>query len=187
MRNIVILSSSVRNGRNSHRIALFFKNYLAENGIANGEILDLAEANFPIFDERLRFMENPSTDILAFADTINKADGIIIVTPEYNGGYPASLKNVIDLLYAEWKRKPVAIATVSAGSFGGTQVITSLQFSLWKIGALTVPATFPVPTVEKAFTEDGVPTDVESSNKRAKVFVDELMYWVEAKSLAVKS
>ena len=49
--------------------------------------------------------------MLEFADKITKAVGVIIVTPEYNGGYPASLKNAIDLLYAERKRKPVALAT----------------------------------------------------------------------------
>ncbi len=80
---------------------------------------------------------------------------MIIVTPEYNGGYPASLKNVVDLLYPAWHRKPVAISTVSDGSFGGTQVITSLQFSLWKIRAWTVPAMFPVPKAQEAFDENG--------------------------------
>ena len=119
--------------------------------------------------------------MLAFAKEVENADGIILVTPEYNGGYPASLKNVIDLLYAEWKRKPIAIATVSAGAFAGSQVITSLQFSLWKIGALVVPAMFPVATVEKAFDENGVPSDPEGANKRAKNFLNELTWWMEAK------
>jgi NAD(P)H-dependent FMN reductase len=119
--------------------------------------------------------------MLAFAKEVETADGIIIVTPEYNGGYPASLKNVIDLLYAEWKRKPIAIATVSAGAFAGSQVITSLQFSLWKIGALVVPAMFPVATVEKTFDENGTPSDLEGTNKRANIFIKELTWWMEAK------
>ncbi|WP_316771775.1 NADPH-dependent FMN reductase [Pedobacter frigiditerrae] len=181
MKNISILSASVRNGRNSHRVALYFKNYLEENQLANVKIIDLKAYDFPIFEERLRFISNPSEAMLSFADEVTKSDGIILVTPEYNGGYPASLKNAIDLLYAEWKRKPIAIATVSAGAFAGTQVITSIQFSLWKIGALTVPAMFPVATVEKTFDENGKPNDEEATNKRASSFVNELIWWIEAK------
>lgn len=119
--------------------------------------------------------------MLSFANEVNNADGIIVVTPEYNGGYPASLKNVIDLLYTEWKRKPIAIATVSAGAFAGSQVITSLQFSLWKIGALVVPAMFPVATIDKTFDETGYPSDKEGTDKKAKTFINELIWWIEAK------
>ncbi len=180
MRNIVIISSSVRLARNSHRVALYFKRYLSEHKIANADIVDLNEYKFPLFDERLLSLPNPSQQVLEFADKIKNAGGIIIVTPEYNGGYPASLKNVIDLLYAEWKRKPIAIATVSSGAFGGSQVITSLIFTLWKIGAWVVPSMFPVPKVQEAYDAEGAPTDKEVTDKRAKAFVDELVWCMQA-------
>lgn len=179
--NIAIISASVRLGRKSHRVALYLKNYLEENNLANVNIIDLASYHFPIFEERLSLIPNPTPEMLALSSAITTADGVIIVTPEYNGGYPSSLKNVIDLLYTEWRRKPIAISTVSAGAFGGAQVITSLQFSLWKIGALTVPAMFPVATIDKSFDENGRPTDPESTNKRAANFIKELIYWIEAK------
>jgi len=182
--NISIISASVRVGRKSHRVALYFKKYLEENNLAEAHIIDLAAYNFPIFEERLSNISEPTPDMLAFAAAIDHADGIIIVTPEYNGGYPASLKNAIDLLYPQWKRKPIAISTVSAGAFGGSQVITSLQFSLWKIGALTVPAMFPVATVEKTFDENGQPSEPTASDKKAAVFVKELIYWIDAKKSA---
>lgn len=143
MPHIIILSASIRNGRKSHRVALYFKKYLEENKLATATIADLNEYRFPLFNERLKFQPNPTADVIAFANDIRSADGVIIVTPEYNGGYPASLKNVIDLLYEEWQRKPVAISTVSDGVFGGTQVITSLQFTLWKIRAWTVRLNSP--------------------------------------------
>lgn len=184
MPKIAIISASIRKGRKSHNVALYFENYLAQKQLADAEIIDLDKYNFPLFEERLRLIENPTEEMLAFAKKITAADGIIIVTPEYNGGYPASLKNIIDLLYAEWKRKPIGIATVSAGPFGGSQVLTSLQFTLWKIGALVVPAMFPVPTVEKAFNDDGTPTDREATDKRAGNFVNELLFWMKAKSSA---
>lgn len=182
MPHIAIISSSVRTNRKSDRVVEYFKQYLDTNHIATTDILDLDNYNFPLFNERLRFLNDPSAEILDFAEKIKSADGVIIVTPEYNGGYPASLKNVIDLLYDEWHRKPVAIATVSAGAFGGSQVITSLQFTLWKIRAWTVPAMFPVPNVEKSFDESGNATDKEGTDKRAKGFIGELLWCIEAKS-----
>ena len=180
MHHIAIISSSVRTGRNSHRVALYFKNYIEENKLANVEILDLMEYQFPVFDERLRFQQEPTVKMLDFADKIKAASGVLIVTPEYNGGYPASLKNVVDLLYEEWHRKPIAISTVSDGVFGGTQVITSLQFSLWKIRAWTVPAMFPVPRVRESFEESGVPTDKAGTDKRAQAFLSELVWCMDA-------
>lgn len=180
MPHISIISASIRTGRNSHRVALYFKQYLEKNKLATADILDLKEFNFPLFEERLKYLPATEKAILNFAGSIKGADGIIIVTPEYNGGYPASLKNVVDLLYDEWHRKPVAIAAVSDGSLGGTQVITSLQFSLWKMRAWTVPAMFPVPKVREMFDEQGVPADAAATDKRAAGFVNELLWCVAA-------
>ncbi|WP_242928857.1 NADPH-dependent FMN reductase [Pontibacter vulgaris] len=182
MPHIAIISSSVRTGRNTHRVALFLKKYIEKQQLATVEILDLKKYNFPVFDERLKYQKEPSEQTLDFADRINKADGVIIATPEYNGGYPASLKNVVDLLYEEWHRKPIGLATVSDGVFGGTQVMTSLQFSLWKIRAWVVPAMFPVPKVQETFDENGNPSDKTGTEKRAKRFLDEILWCIEAKS-----
>jgi NAD(P)H-dependent FMN reductase len=185
MHNISIISSSVRIGRNSHRVALFLKRFIEENNLAAVEILDLNEYNFPIFNERLHFMKEPSSDALDFSQRIKNTDGVIIVTPEYNGGYPASLKNAIDLLYPEWKRKPVAIATASNGPFGGAQVNTSLVFSLWKIGVLLVPAMYLCPKVQEAYDEQGNAIDKEATGKRAKTFIAELIWCIDAVKKAV--
>jgi len=180
MRHISIISSSVREGRKSHNVALYFKNYLTEHKLASTEIIDLKAYNFPIFNGTLKTMDNPSKKVLEYADKIKSSDGIIIVTPEYNGGYPASLKNAIDLLYDEWRYKPIGIVTVSSGPFGGSQAVISLQFTLWKMRAWTVPATFPVPNVETSFDEDGKAADKEATDKRAKGFISELLWCIEA-------
>ena len=180
MSKIIVLSSSVRTGKKSDRVALYFTQYIKDNHIAEVELLDLETYQFPIFNERLRFLKEPSENLLAFAKKITEADGIVLISPEYNGGYPASLKNAIDVLYDEWKRKPIAIATVSAGPFGGMNVITSLQYSLWKIGAWTVPALFPVASVEKSFDENGVPVDKAGTDKRAAAFLAELTWSMNA-------
>jgi NAD(P)H-dependent FMN reductase len=93
---------------------------------------------------------------------------------------------VIDLLYEEWYHKPIAMATVSSGVFGGMQVITSLQFSLWKIRACTVPAMFPVIKVEEAFDEAGNATDKVMMNKQADNFIKELLWCMEANKRMAK-
>ncbi len=180
MPHIAIISSSVRTGRRSHRVALYFEKYLKDNELATTEIIDLDQYDFPIFEERIWNLENPPDGLKDFSNKIDSADGIIIITPEYNGGYPASLKNAIDATYKEWHRKPVAISTVSRGIFGGTQVIMQLQFVLWKMRAWTVPAMFPVREIEKSFDESGVPSDVEGTDKRAKTFIGELLWCVGA-------
>ncbi|MCU0459316.1 MAG: NAD(P)H-dependent oxidoreductase [Bacteroidales bacterium] len=186
MKKIAIISPSIRQGRKSHRVALWFRNYLQENNLAAVDILDLSEYRFPLFEERLKLQSDPPAEAIEFAARIREADGVIIIAPEYNGGYPASLKNVIDLLTDEWRRKPVAISTVSDGPFGGTQVITSLQFSLWKIGAWTVPVMFPVPRVDEAFDEEGRPFDREAMKKRAARFTGELLRCIGAQQSSEK-
>jgi len=180
MYNIAIISSSVRIGRASHRLALFFKKYITENGLAQVDFIDLAECAFPIFEERFEMLENPAENEKEFANRIRKAEGVLIVTPEYNGGYPASLKNIVDFLTLDWKRKPVAIATASGGPFAASQVLTSLQFSLWKIKALTVASLFQVPHIEESYDENGVPANPGDSEKRARVFMEDFIWMMEA-------
>ncbi len=181
MHKIIILSASVRVGRKSSRVASYFKKYIEDNNIGEAELVDLNEYQFPVFEERLKYLKEPSEQLLNFASKIKNADGVVLVTPEYNGGYPSSLKNAIDVLYEEWHRKPIAISTVSDGIFGGTQVITSLQFTLWKMKAWTVTAMFPVPLVAKSFDENGVPADKEVTDKRALAFLAELTWCMNAK------
>ena len=181
MYHIAILSASVRKGRNSHRVALFLKRLIEEKDLATVEIVDLNEYQFPIFNERLMFLENPIPELLDYSSRINAADGVLIVTPEYNGGYPASLKNAIDVLYPEWQKKPVAISTCSDGDFGGNQVITSIQFTLWKMHTITVPAMFPNPNVDTTYDELGNPVDRPGTEKRALFFLNELLSFIKAR------
>ena len=187
MSHIAIISSSVRKERKSHSVALYFQNYLTENKLASCEILDLKEYNFPIFEDTIKTLQNPSEKIVDFANKIKLADGIIIVTPEYNGSFPASLKNVIDLLYDEWHNKPISISTVSSGIFGGTQALVSLQFILWKIGANMVTNMFPVPIVANTFDAQGNALDKTATDKLAEVFLAELLESIKANKLTVTS
>lgn len=180
MPHIAIISASIRPDRKSHRVALYFEKYLANHKLATSEIVDLRAYNFPIFDEILKKQENPDSQLLDYAQKIDSAHGIIIVTPEYNGGFPASLKNAVDVLYDEWRHKPTGIVTVSDGPFAGNQCLVSLQFTLWKMKAWTITEMFSVPNVSKTYSEEGVPVDKEATDKLAQVFVKELMWCVKA-------
>ena len=181
MEHICIISSSVRKERFSHRVALYLSVLLREKYKVEAEILDLLSYNFPLFEERLRFLKSPTPETLEFAEKVRKSDGLIMVVPEYNGGYPASIKNVIDLLTDEWRKKPVAFAVVSNGQFGGSQVIFSLQFTLWKIMALTVSPAMRIPDIETILDENGIPSDKISMDRRVSAAIRELLWLIEAK------
>src|SRR5512133_3828733 len=87
MNHICIISSSIRKGRYSHRAAIYLSGLLKEKYQVEAEILDLHKYNFPLFEERLKYLDSPSPGTLDFAERVRKADGLIFVVPEYNGGY----------------------------------------------------------------------------------------------------
>ena len=180
MLKIAIISGSIRTGRQSHHVALYFENYIKENKLAEPEILDLKEFNFPVFEERLMYQKDPSDQAKLFSEKIKAADAVIIVSPEYNGGYPASIKNAIDLLVKEWYHKPIGLVSVSSGGFGGVNAMALLQSVLMKIKAVPVSATFPVPKVEDSFDEKGNAKDKEATDKRATGFMKEVIWFAEA-------
>lgn len=180
MQQILIISSSIRTGRKSDRVALYLMHQINSRNDATATIIDLHEYNLPLFHERFSNLPSPPENVIRLADGIESSNSVIMVTPEYNGGYPAALKNMIDVFFKEWKRKPVAFATVSAGPFAGMNVITSIQYVMWKLGACTVPAMFPVPSVEQTITENGEATDPEKTDKRAAAFIDELIWYGSA-------
>lgn len=180
MPHFALISASVRTGRKSHNVALYLERSIAAT--ANTvDLLDLKAFDFPLFEERLKFMKDPAPAVVDFAERIRKADAVIIVTPEYNGSIPASLKNVIDLLTADWKGKPVGICATSGGNFAGAQALTQLVFPLWKIKAWVVPSSMQVPKMQEQFGDDGsVLMDEEGWKRRTDVFLNDLGWAVEA-------
>jgi NAD(P)H-dependent FMN reductase len=181
MPHIVIISSSVRIGRQSHKVALYFNKFIKEHQLATSEILDLKEFNFPVLEERLSFMPNPGPKEKLFSEKIAQADAVITVFPEYNGGYPASLKNAIDLLYNEWYHKPIGLACVSSGGFAGVNALSLIQTVFLKIRAVPVFPPFPVPTVQDSFDDEGnVISNKEATDKKAGALLKELLWFAEA-------
>jgi len=111
-----------------------------------------------------------------------KADGLIIVAPEYKNGYPGVLKNALDYFEAGiLNHKPVGIATVSSGGFGGLNCLAQLRLVCLAMGGVPIPAAFPVSRVKKAFSETGELLDEGLTTKLGK-FIDELIWYTEALS-----
>src|SRR5262245_64672377 len=110
-------------------------------------------------EERLHRRDDPPPGLKEYGEKIGRADSLIIVTPEYNHGYPGVLKNALDYLLPEYERKPVGLVTVSAGSFGGISCHAQLSLVLLAMGAIPLPENLPVSRVHDAFADDGTPKD----------------------------
>lgn len=176
---IPIILGSTRRGRQSAKIARFILAQLGKQPGVETELLDLAAYNFPIMEERLRMRSDPPPRVQEFSDKLQRAAALVIVTPEYNNGYPGVLKNAIDYFYPEYKRKPVGIVTVSAGGFGGINCLAQLRLVTLALGAYPIPASFPVSKVNQSFADDGTPQD-PGTDKRIAAFFDELLWATNA-------
>jgi NAD(P)H-dependent FMN reductase len=108
-------------------------------------------------------------------DAIVRADGLVIVTPEYNHGYPGILKSVLDLLLKEYIHKAVAFASVSAGPWGGTRVIEAMVPMVRELGLAVTFTDLNFPKAASKFDEDGKLIDL-AYEKRAAGFLDELAW-----------
>ncbi len=179
---IAIISSSVRDGRKSHRVALFLRNYIGRMFSAEAEILDLKAYAFPIFHERIWNLREPSEGLLDYAERFNAADGIVIVTPVYNGSFPAALKNVIDVFLPEWKHKPCLVVSVSDGKTAGIATVQALQALLLKMEARVAGPPYTVINVPAEYGEDGTPANPEQADKYAEKPMKELV-WMISKSV----
>ena len=108
-------------------------------------------------------------------DTIIKADGLVIVSPEYNHGYPGALKAVLDLLLKEYIHKAVAFVGVSAGPWGGTRVIEAMVPMVRELGLAVTFTDLNFPSVQKKFDAEGKLLD-PAYEQRARDFLDELVW-----------
>lgn len=139
MTRIGILIGSTRPGRKGDQVARWVHERAARRGDAEFEVIDLLDHPLPHLDEPLpaltgRYRHGHTR---AWADTIARFDGFVMVTPEYNASIPGVLKNAIDYLYAEWTHK--AVGFVSYGSGGGTHAARQLRTlcELLQMGAVT--------------------------------------------------
>jgi len=112
-------------------------------------------------------------------DAIQRSDGLVIVAPEYNHGYPGILKSILDILLKEYIHKSVALVGISSGPWGGTRVIEAMVPMVRELGLAVTFQDLNFPKIQKIFSEDGMLLD-SAFEKRAQDFLDELIWMTRA-------
>jgi NAD(P)H-dependent FMN reductase len=124
---IAVVLASTRPGRKGEDVARWVLDQASTRSDATFELVDLADVALPALDEPVppaagRYSQAHTR---AWAETVSRFDGYVFVTPEYNHGYPGSLKNALDRVYAEWNTKSAGF--VSYGIDGGTRAVEQLR------------------------------------------------------------
>ncbi|MBD2341316.1 NAD(P)H-dependent oxidoreductase [Calothrix sp. FACHB-156] len=165
----VILGTS-RQGRQSEYVAKFIVEQVATRDRLQTELIDIRNIAIAT-DDAGESIKDPQ-----FSATIERADGLIIVAPEYNHGYPGLLKHVLDTCLKEYIHKAVGICGVSAGSFGGTRVIQNLLPVMRELGLVTIFYDLNFSEVQTLFDESGNLIDKPTYIRRMSRFMDELVW-----------
>jgi NAD(P)H-dependent FMN reductase len=125
---IEVITGTTREGRFSERVARWVMDRLTERDDLDVELVDLRDHPVPFFDgvaPARTLRDYPRNDVAALGRTLDRADGYIVLTGEYNHGYPAVLKNAMDWTFIEWRRKPITF--VGWGQVGGARAIEQLR------------------------------------------------------------
>ena len=177
-----MINGSVRKGQMTEKVSRFVLQTLKEN---------YSDYEFELTDPRdwdLKFDdEGQSACPPELRVKVKEADGFIIITPEYNRGYPGSLKYLIDLNLKEYDHKPVAFVGVSAGIFGGTNVIENLLPVVRHVGLVASKVDMYVSNVAAVVDDDGEFKDVDIWKERVVELADELMWLARALKSAAET
>lgn len=117
-----------------------------------------------------------------YSEITKKADAFFIVTPEYNNSIPSSLKRLLDSEYKNYMRKPVMLAGVSDGQWGGVRVCIALQPVCHALGLINIPKKLYFPKVLELFDEQGnmAVDQVAAYEKTTGTAYDELIWFARA-------
>lgn len=166
-----VLLGTNRRERESENVARWVFAKMQERGDIESQFFDVSDFDLPRDD----YGTGIGKDFPEWRDAIIKADGLVIVTPEYNHGYPGVLKSVLDLLLKEYIHKAVALVGVSAGPWGGTRVIESMVPMVRELGLAVTFTDLQFPKVGSKFDTDGNLLDL-GYEKRVAGFLDELVW-----------
>jgi NAD(P)H-dependent FMN reductase len=189
---ISVIVGSTRQGRFSEKPAHWIFQHLKQRGDIEARMLDLRNFPMPFFDQ----VVSPATPgraayenevVRKWTAAIGASDGFIFVTPEYNYGPPAVLKNAIDWVYPEWNRK--AIAFVSFGGVGGARSVQQLREVAIEVQLAPIRSSvhIPVATLMAHFQGGDVDKGLAELETPAKVMIDDLLWWTTALKTARKA
>jgi len=166
---IPIVLGTGRRGRESLKVADFVLKEIKKQEQINSEIIDVSDFK-RIFTERYA----PEYDV--WKDKADRADGFILVFPEYNRSYPGELKIFLDSLTKEYAKKPVALCGVSSGLIGGARAVELIKPVLIDLKMVIVPRSIYFPNIGRAFNEDGSVVDILYEKKAEELFKDLIWY-----------
>jgi NAD(P)H-dependent FMN reductase len=171
---ITIIQGSPRQGANTAVVSAFLEAKMSEaSGVTAVSMLDIRDFNFPVYGSG----QPDAIKLEEFRDALVSADGILIVTPEYNGRVPGALKNTLDFFRAEYAKKPMGVVTVSSGPFGGINAMYDVHDWMMYVGAVPLATKLLVSNVGGLFDETGTPTDFHF-NKNYPVFIQDFLWLV---------
>ncbi|MFH1471232.1 MAG: NADPH-dependent FMN reductase [Candidatus Micrarchaeota archaeon] len=170
--NISVILGTSRVGRQSEKVAKFMLSEIEKAG-HKSEIID-------IHDYPLTATDNTEKSELAknLESKIASADALIIVSPEYNHGYPGELKMTLDLLWEQYAKKPVGFCGVSSGMMGGVRAVEQLRLVAIQLQMIPIFQALYFPKAQELFDEDGGIKDA-SYHKTVQSFLKNLASYVK--------
>lgn len=175
MPNLTVIIGSTRPGRAGLPIAQWFAGRAKEHGGFDVTVADLAEIGLPLLNEpshpRLRQYTQEHTK--EWSEIVGAADAFVIVTAEYNAGYPAALKNALDYLHHEWNHKPVGFVSYG-GVSAGTRAVQQLKQVVTTLRMLPVVDSVSIP-FHTQFLDDGTLKPNAIMDQAADTMLDELV------------
>jgi NAD(P)H-dependent FMN reductase len=176
MPRLSIIIGSTRPGRAGLPIADWFADRARRHGGFAIDVVDLAELNLPMLDEpnhpRLREYTHQHTK--DWSARVAGSDAFVIVTPEYNHGYSAAVKNAIDYLHHEWHYKPVGFVSYG-GVAAGTRAMQQLKQVVTALRMLPLTDAVNIPFHTQFLDDDGRVQANEVMEQAADVMLDELV------------
>lgn len=168
--------ASTRPGRVGPAFGAWFADRARAHGAFEVEEVDLAEVGLPFLDEpehpRARRYVHDHTK--AWSATVSRADALVFVTPEYNHGYNAVLKNAVDFLHHEWADKAAGFVSYSGGVAAGTRAVQQLKPVLTCLRMTCVYEAVAIPFCHGHLGDDGRVRPAEVLDTAAAAMLDEL-------------
>jgi NAD(P)H-dependent FMN reductase len=168
---VAILIGSVREGRFAPVVANWFTGYIRQREEFLAHVIDLAETELPEVLSR-----NPGPAVEAMRSRLAAADAFVVITPEYNHSFPASLKTAIDWHSKEWQARPVAFVAYG-GNAGGLRAVEQLRQVFAELHAVTVRNAVSFTMAWEHFDEAGRLRDPARYEKAAGLMLDQLAWW----------
>ncbi len=178
MLEFLVIVGSTRRGRRGRVIADWFMDHACRLGRAHWTLVDLAELRLPCLDfEYVSSSDEPHPveAVNQWKALVGDSDGFVWVTPEYNHGYPAPLKNALDHVYDEWHRKPVAIVSYG-GAAGGARAAEQLRLVACELHMAPIQAALVIPSIQQRLADDPV-AGLRDSQEHVASLVNELVWW----------